>query len=250
MTSFFEWPPKPLAGPRASPHRAARRLRLPSPRPQVGRVQRTLRPELLDSLPPDSPDAIRSRRDLVRLNRIMGNPTWFVRTAPPLARPGERGLELGSGDGSLALALRAAGLPTDALDRFPPSPAWPDPARWHVSDLRAFHAWADYPVIVGNLILHHLDDAELATLGATLDRHARVLVFNEPLRHWLCQFYWAIGAPLGGANHVTRHDGRVSIAAGFHLDELPRALRLDPARWDWRLAATPRGAYRFVATRR
>ena len=180
----------------------------------------------------------------------MGNRSWFVRHAPRLARSGEVALELGAGDGALALALSAAGLPTAALDRFPAPAIWPESARWHVADLRGFSAWGDYPVVVGNLILHHLEKSELAALGARLDRHARVLVFNEPLRHWRARLLWAVGAPLGGAGPVTRHDGRVSIDAGFRDDELPRDLGLDPARWSWGVTTTFFGAYRLVAERR
>ena len=214
-------------------------------------MPRVLRPEILDSLPPGSPEAVASRRDLVRINRFMGNQDWFTKTVPRLARPGERALELGAGDGALALALAGAGLPADALVQIPPPAAWPAAARWHVADLRAFAGWDAYPVVLGNLILHHLDDGALAALGTRLDRHARVLVFNEPVRHWRCRLLWAIGSRLHGASAVTRHDGRVSIAAGFHGDELARALRLDPARWDCQVSIRLGiGTYRLVAVRR
>lgn len=219
-------------------------------RPHGPSVRRSPQPELLDSLPPGSPEAVRSRRDLARLNRIMGNTAWFVRTTPPLMRPGERALELGAGDGGLARSLHAAGLSVDALDRFPGPVAWPAAARWHVADLRDFEDWGDYPVILGNLILHHLDSDELGALGARIDRHARAIVFNEPLRCLRARVLWAVGAPLGGAGRVTRHDGRVSIAAGFRGDELPRALGLSPRRWSWRLTTTFLGAVRLVAQRR
>ncbi|MEY4488226.1 MAG: hypothetical protein RIQ79_734 [Verrucomicrobiota bacterium] len=180
----------------------------------------------------------------------MGNPAWFVRTTPPLTRAGERALELGAGDGSLSLTLRASGLTTDALDQFPAPAFWPAAARWHVADLRNFERWAEYPIVVGNLILHHLADDALAALGAQLDQNARVLVFNEPLRHRRARLLWALCAPLGGASAVTRHDGQVSIAAGFRAVELPAALGLAPDRWDCRVTTTFLGAYRLVAVRR
>ncbi len=213
-------------------------------------MERILTPELLDSLPPASPEAARSRRDLVRLNRIMRNHRWFARTAPPLARTGERALELGAGDGTLTLSLRAAGLTTDALDRFPAPASWPATARWYATDLLEFVNWAEYPIVIGNLILHHLDASALSTLGAQLDQTARVLVFNEPLRHPRARLLWALGAHLGGASPVTRHDGRVSIQAGFRADELARALGLSSARWGCRVSTTFLGAYRFLAIRR
>jgi hypothetical protein len=213
-------------------------------------MNRVLTPELLDSLPPTSPEAVQSRSDLVRVNRIMENPAWFARNAPLLARRGERALELGAGDGALALSLRTAGLPTDALDRFPAPANWSAAALWHVTDLLAFEKWAAYPIVVGNLILHHLDAPALAALGAKLDRSARVLVFNEPLRHRRARLLWAIAAPLFGASRVTRHDGRVSIEAGFRADELPVALGLSADRWDYRISTTFLGAYRMIAIRR
>jgi hypothetical protein len=58
------------------------------------------------------------------------------------------------------------------------------------------------------------------------------------------------GAALLGGSHVTRHDARVSIAAGFLGDELPAALGLDPRNWHWRCTTTALGAYRMIALRR
>jgi hypothetical protein len=52
------------------------------------------------------------------------------------------------------------------------------------------------------------------------------------------------------ANHVSRHDGHVSIAAGFIDNELPHQLGLPAARWTWQVHTTFFGAYRVVAHRR
>lgn len=180
----------------------------------------------------------------------MRNHAWFARVAPPLVRPGETLLEIGAGDGSLALRLREAGVRADALDRQPAPAGWPADARWHEADLRDFAGWRDYAVVAANLVLHHLTDAELAALGSTLDTRARVLVFNEPLRRWRVGLLWRVAAPLAGAGPVTRHDGRLSIRAGFRAEELPRSLGLSPARWNWRVRETPLGAVRLIAVRR
>lgn len=76
-------------------------------------MERTVQPELLDSLAPDHPDAVRNRRDLRLTNAVMGNPRWFSRTLPALLRSSERVLDLGAGTGELAHRLNRAGLATD-----------------------------------------------------------------------------------------------------------------------------------------
>jgi hypothetical protein len=52
------------------------------------------------------------------------------------------------------------------------------------------------------------------------------------------------------ASNVTKHDGSVSIDAGFRGDELPQLLGLEPATWTWTVAETWSGAYRMIAERR
>ena len=68
-------------------------------------MTRTLTPELLDSLPSQHPDALRSRRDLRWINFAMGNHRWFARTLPPLLRPGDRVLLRVHGRLFVAVAL-------------------------------------------------------------------------------------------------------------------------------------------------
>lgn len=213
-------------------------------------MERRLEPELLDSLPPGHPDALRNRRDLRLINGLMGNTRWFARTLPPLVQASALVLELGAGLGELAHRLAGHGLRVDGLDRWPAPDAWPSDRVWHQADLEAFAGWAGYPVVIGNMILHQFTPEVLRTLGRHLDVHARLLVFCEPVRVRRSQYLFAVAAPLIGANHVSRHDGRVSIAAGFLGDELPRHLGLDPDRWTWRIRTTFLGAYRVVARRR
>jgi hypothetical protein len=207
-------------------------------------------PELLDSLAPDDPDALASRRDLRLINRVMRNRAWFERELASLLRPGDRVLELGAGMGDLGMRLNARGIALDGLDLWPRPGAWPADRSWHRTDLRTFAGFERYPIVIGNLIFHQFTDAELGQLGARLRRSARVILASEPERRRFSQMAAAALAPLLGINHVTRHDAQVSMTAGFRSHELPRLLGLDTDTWTVRCRTTILGANRMIAIRR
>jgi 2-polyprenyl-3-methyl-5-hydroxy-6-metoxy-1,4-benzoquinol methylase len=211
---------------------------------------RSLQPELLDSLPFDHPDARGNRRDLRMLNRLMGNYRWFARTLPPLVRPGERVLELGAGIGELGLLLAKRRIAVDGIDLWPRPSTWPAERAWHQTDICSFDGYGEYPVVIANLILHQFSDAALANLGRTLARRARLIVACEPERSERSRALVAAAAPFLRLNHVTRHDARVSIEAGFRGDELPMVLGLASAGWQIECKPMALGAYRMVAIKR
>jgi hypothetical protein len=213
-------------------------------------MPRTIQPELLDSLPPQHPDALHNRRDLRITNRLMGNYRWFVRVLPQVASRGESLLEIGAGTGELASSLQAGGLQVDGLDLWPKPSNWPDTRIWHQDDLLAFSGYEAYDVVFGNLIFHQFKDDELAKLGASLQSQVRAIVACEPARRRLSQIAYRLAGPILGVNYVSLHDAHVSIEAGFLGDELPRALGLDNASWQVRCHTTPLGAYRMIAVRR
>jgi len=212
-------------------------------------MRRSLQPEILDTLAPDDPAALHNRRDLRIFNRVMGNPRWIERALLRQLQPGDRVLELGSGTGELGRRLQGAGVPVDGLDLWPRPPDWPAERAWHQSDLRTFAGFADYDVIVANLILHQFTEPELADLGRRLRLGPRLLLACEPRRHRLSRWLCAVFAPLVGANYVTRHDARVSIDAGFRSAELAQALGLAGPKWSLRCHTTFLGAYRLSALR-
>ena len=224
-----------------------RRENLSVPTPTM---PRTIEPELLDSLPHDHPDAQHNRRDLRLTNRIVGTHRWLARTLPPLLRAGERALELGAGTGELGQRLIGAGMAVDGLDLWPRPADWPGERQWHVADLRSFDGYGPYAAVFGNLIFHQFSDHDLAILGAQLRRTARVIVACEPGRRRLSQILYGTLSPLFGANHVTRHDAHVSIAAGFRGAELPTTLGLNQAEWEIQSGTSLLGLYRLVAVRR
>jgi len=158
-------------------------------------------------------------------------------------------LEIGAGTGELGQALHRITPNCAGLDLGRRPIKWPLSAPWYEMDVFAFNGWTDYPIVIGNLFFHHFDGGQLGRLGARLNQ-ARVIIASEPLRRNRTARLFSLVCPLIRAHPVTRHDGRVSIAAGFRHDELPRLLRLDPAIWRWRAWETWRGACRFVAEKR
>ena len=101
-------------------------------------TQRVTAPEILDSLPPNDPAAVAGRRDLRRINAIMGNHRWICRRMADWHGTGSI-LEIGAGDGSLArricqeyphLAARY-----HAIDLAPCPGHFPAGATWHEKNL-------------------------------------------------------------------------------------------------------------------
>lgn len=200
-------------------------------------MTRSIEPEWLDDLPAEDSRAVRSRRDLRRINALMMNSALVareLRRAFP-GKPPRVIAEVGAGDGHFMLQV-AHRLPqwrdvnAILLDRQPVvSPATRDKFAaigWRAQVVTAdAGAWLTQPeaiapdVIVANLFLHHFDAAGLSELLRRLAQRTRVLVACEPRR--------SRGALLGshllglaGCNDVTRHDAVVSVRAGFRQQEL------------------------------
>lgn len=216
----------------------------------LGQRPRTLCAEILDALPADHPDAVSSRRDLRLFNAAMGNWRWMQAVMPSLVRPGERVLEIGAGGGELGAPMVQKGLAWDGLDRAPRPANWPASSAWLQADIFEFDGWERYPVVAGNFVFHHFSETQLRQLGAKLNRHTRLLVVGDLRRGRLQQcLFWAVACSIR-ANRVSRHDGWVSIAAGFRRRELPTQLGLDPRIWRCRVVFSQISAYRFIAERR
>src|SRR5215831_9331601 len=82
-------------------------------------VDRKVEPEFLDQLPASDLEAMRSRRDLQRLNRVMGNASVMAGALRScFGGPPPSILELGAGDGTFLLDVcrRSAGVPASQSD--------------------------------------------------------------------------------------------------------------------------------------
>src|SRR5579871_1058471 len=145
-------------------------------------LPRHLEPEWLDELPADDPRAMRSRRDLKRINgwmlqtQIMTRLLLGHRNAPP-----RRIVELGAGDGTFMLAVarrlakRWPNVTLTFIDRqnivAPKTHAAFRALGWQTesvgADVFAFLASGEgADIVTANLFLHHFSDESLRRLFA------------------------------------------------------------------------------------
>jgi hypothetical protein len=227
---------------------------------------RQVQREWLDELPADDPRAVRSRRDLVRVNTWMMQPGIMARTL--LAHYGPVAprtlLDLGSGDGRFMLrvasllAKRWRGVAVIMLDQqdivVRSTRRGFDALGWSAETItgdlfgalgedRLQHA----DIITANLFLHHFTETQLKSLFVRLALLGRLFAACEPRRGALpllgSRLLWAIGC-----NDVTRHDAVLSVEAGFNGRELSA---LWPETSQWQLQEGPARLFThcFVARR-
>ena len=245
-------------------------------------MARVVAAEALDTLAPDDPSALRSRRDLRRVHRAMGTQAIVTAALRDLLAARADGaslrvLELGAGDGRLMLGVgRALAHPSASprprieltlLDRqrlvAPATMAgyaalgWTavesvaDVADWARAANGALHAQVETPhwdLIVANLFMHHFEGAQLARLLAAIAQRCDHFFACEPRRAWLALAGSHLVAAIG-ANAVTREDAVLSVHAGFRGAELSA---LWPGRTaDWHLREYPAGLFShcFLAER-
>lgn len=201
-------------------------------------MQRQLEPEILDELAAEDPRAVRSRKDLQRVNWFMGNVGYIARAlvANCDASP-KRILELGAGDGTLLLKVSEQLAekwkgPIDAylLDRqdivSEQTKRRFGEIGWTAHHLNAdLLDWIDsaeprhWDAVLCNLFAHHFSEDVLRRLFRGLARTTDLFIACEP---WRNRFAPKAAPFLGllGCSAVTRHDARVSIKAGFRDAEL------------------------------
>jgi hypothetical protein len=225
------------------------------------RMKRIVEPEWLDALPPNDPRAVASRRDLRRLNRIMGHAGTLCRLLHSGAgRPmPKRIVELGSGDGTLMLELARHLSPAwkqvevvlldgkdavvDETRRAIESLGWKiEIVAADVFDFLKKPANQIADIMLANLFLHHFSEEQLKMLFRLAAERTKLFAACEPRRAAVpLAFSRLVG--LIGCNDVTRRDATLSVRAGFAGSELS-ALWPVAARWQLR----ERGAQFFTHT--
>ena len=182
-------------------------------------MRRVVEAEILDDLDPADPDAVRSRRDLRLINKLMGGPSWVVQQVSELQGI-RRIVELGAGDGALCNQLKSMRPDYEvvAVDLISKPDAVREDVRWEKINVLDYEGFDQHTVVVANLFIHHLLDDELRVLGERL-KSVNAIVFAEPHRKTSALWMGRCLFPL--VNHVTRHDMIVSIKAGFVSGEVP-----------------------------
>ena len=213
-------------------------------------MKRVLTPEWIDLLPADDPRVVRSRRDILRLNRINHSDVLMARLLRRVAgnQPPQTITDLGSGDGlfMLHVARRLArhwrGVNVRIVDTQPAVGSetlaafaqlgWPvEVVKADVSTATDWSRNGERHFYIANLFLHHFTDEQLRGMFRHLAECAGSFVAIEPVRghaqHFVSRWLWLLGC---GA--ATRHDGPASVQAGFCGQELSA---LWPSDHEWRL---------------
>ncbi len=228
---------------------------------------RTIEPEILDELPANDPRAIASRKDLRRLNYWLNHHRIIkqsILTSFPADLPRSI-VEVGSGDGHFTLQTLMY------LDEARPIPDTRDvylvdrqttmrndlsgefeSMGWKAHSIQAdIFDWLPkqkaFDCIIANLFLHHFQPEELVGLFKLIADRTSVFVACEP-RRCRTALYGGYLLLYATCSSITRHDGIISIRAGFRDKELSQ---LWPQR-GWTLREQSAGIvnHLFVALKR
>lgn len=231
-------------------------------------MDRSLEPEWLDELPAHDPAAQASRRDLRRVNALLGHRRILHSAIAPLIPRFDcpcRVVEIGAGDATLMLGLARRLAPhlseveltlVDRVQVVAPCTLrefenWGWTVRLIETELSD---WMDRPdpavadLAIANLILHHFSRHDLNRLMRHFSNHSRAFVACEPRRSGM-GMWGARLLGLIGCNRITRHDAVVSVRAGFQGTELSAVWPKNSA---WSLRETSAGLFShlFVAVHR
>jgi hypothetical protein len=226
-----------------------------------------VRPEILDDLAPEDPQALRSRRDLRRVHRAMRSVSALNQAFSRLrltALPRSI-LELGAGDGSLLLRFAAALSPRwpsvqlTLLDRQPIVGSETIESYrklgWDVTTVcEDVLVWArrsaleTYDLCVATLFLHHFQESELRELLRGVAARSRAFMAIEPRREMLAKAGSRLVGLLG-TNAVTREDAVKSVDAGFTGEEITAAWPSTDEPWWTREFRVLPFSHGFIAAR-
>jgi 2-polyprenyl-3-methyl-5-hydroxy-6-metoxy-1,4-benzoquinol methylase len=187
------------------------------------RSGRALQPELLECAGPATAD--RNLRDLARINRWFGGHDALLRIMRDLVEPRDQFslLDVGAGSGDMGRCI---------IRHFPNAKVVSlDHREAHLRDAASPRVVADalrlpfpkqaFDFILCSSVLHHFPDCEVVEMIASLRPFARrALLLLDLERHPLAYRFLPMTRRIFGWSPLTLHDGPVSVAAAFRLEEL------------------------------
>ena len=185
-------------------------------------------PEHLDLGVPEA-EAIKSLRDIRRVNRWLGGQKSLLRAIRPFLGSGCRILDVGCGSADLPaeVVARSTGRVTAVgvdvkLLHLQQAPAT---VLRTVADVRALpFAPHSFEVVTASLFLHHFDGPEVAHVLAALFRLTRRALIVNDLHRALVPWLFARSVfPFVFESQVSVDDGLLSIRRAFRPHELRRA---------------------------
>ena len=204
---------------------------------------RQLEPELLECA--GATHADRNLRELASINRWFGGHRALLRVMRDLVHPNEHFslLDVGAGSGDMARSLTRhfPNAKVVALDHRPlhlrnaPSP------RVVADALHLPFAKYAFDFVLCSSLLHHFPDREAIDMISTLRQFARrALLLLDLERHPFAYHFLPMTRRILGWGPLTVHDGPISVAAAFRLEELVSLTRaagstvaLGRRHWPW-----------------
>jgi SAM-dependent methyltransferase len=184
-------------------------------------MQRSLEPELMDSLDPSSAVLEKFHRDLARVHRMLGSFPSIERFLRADHQPIRRVLDIGCGGGALLAYLhKRMGVEVIGVD---PNPG--HTANVPVIQLDAVrNSLPEADVAVSSLVAHHLTPEENVQLIRNVQRSCRRFIILDLIRHPLPLILFTLFiCPLIGREAAV--DGRQSIRRAFTPDEFAALVR-------------------------
>ncbi len=184
---------------------------------------RVLKPEILDTLPPDQARA--SLADLTRINKTWGGHSTLRRLLRDVVKPDEKFsfLDVGAASGDMGSCVRAwhPRATVTSLDRLESHLA-AAPAPKVAGDAFALpFAPKSFDFVFCSLFLHHFTNDEIIRLFqefATAARRAVLVIDLE--RNPIAYYFIPWTRWLFGWDPVTVNDGAISVEAAFRTHEL------------------------------